>query len=323
MPRPVLLSTGVMMPLMVDAIEKRFEAHWLHRAPDPVRLIAEIGPRIDAIVTGAHTAVKTTDDMMARMPRLRIIGNFGVGYDSIDVPAAARRGIVITNTPDVLNEEVADYAVGLLLATVREFFAAETYLRSGRWAKEGEYRLSGSLRDRRVGLVGFGRIGKAIAKRLDAFSVPVVYFARNRQPAVPNTHYGDLVALARDVDTLIAILPGGAATANLIDAEVLAALGPRGILINVARGSVVDEAALKAALRGGVIAAAGLDVYVNEPRIDPDLLTVPNLTLLPHNGSNSAHTRGRMGQLVIDNIYAWADGKPPPTPVPETPWTGW
>lgn len=323
MSRPVLLSTGPMMPLMVEALEKRFEAHWLHQVPDAEMLLATVGPRVEVIVTGAHTAVKTTEAMMARMPKLKVIGNFGVGYDSIDVPAAARRGVVITNTPDVLNEEVADYTIGLLLATLREFYPAETYLRSGRWAKEGEYRRSASLRDRRVGMIGFGRIGKAIARRLHAFGVPVVYFARNRQADVANRFYASLVEMARDVDTLIAILPGGPATEKLVNAEVLAALGARGVLINVARGTVVDEAALKAALRNGTIAAAGLDVYWNEPRIDTDLLGVPNLTLQPHNGSNSEHTRGKMGQLVIDNVTAFADGKPPLTPVPETPWKGW
>lgn len=323
MSRPVLLSTGPMMPVMVEPMETRFEAHWLNKASDPAKLIAEIGPKVEVIVTGAHTAVKTTEAMMAQMPRLRIIGNFGVGYDSIDVPAAAKRGVIVTNTPDVLNEEVADYAVGLLLATLREFYPAETYLRAGRWAKEGEYKRSASLRDRRVGMVGFGRIGKAIAKRLEAFDVPVVYFARNRQPAVANTYYGNLVDMARDVDTLIAILPGGPATEKLVNAEVLAALGPRGVFINVARGTVCDEAALKAALRNGTIQAAGLDVYWNEPRIDMDLLTVPNLTLQPHNASNSEHTRGAMGRLVVDNITAYADRKPPVTPVPETPWKGW
>jgi lactate dehydrogenase-like 2-hydroxyacid dehydrogenase len=324
MSRPVLLSTGLMMPLMVEAISSRFDAHWMHEVPDAEKLIEEIGPRVEAVCTGAHTAVRTTDAMMARMPRLKVIGNFGVGYDSIDIPAAAARGVVITNTPDVLNEEVADIAVGLLIATLREFYRAEEYLRAGRWAKEGDYRLTpGSLRDRTVGVIGMGRIGKAIARRLEAFGVKIAYFARNRRPEVAYPYYADLVAMARDVDTLIAILPGGPATANLVNAEVLAALGPNGVFINAARGSVVDEAALKAALRNGTILAAGLDVYLDEPRIDPDLMTVPNLTLLPHVGSASQLTRSKMGQLVVDNLFAYLDRKPPPTPVPETPFKGW
>ena len=206
--------------------------------------------------------MKTDDALMARFPNLRIVGNFGVGYDSVDAVAAAKRGVIVTNTPEVLTEEVADTTLGLLLNTVREFYQAEKWLRDGRWAKEGDYRLTpASLRDRSVGIVGLGRIGKAIARRLEAFGLPVSYFGRNRQPGVGYRHYADLVALARDVDTLIVVTPGGPATQNLIDAAVLEALGPRGILINVSRGSVVDEGALIDALKKRTIFAAGLDVY--------------------------------------------------------------
>ena len=179
---------------------------------------------------------------MARFPGLKIVGNFGVGYDSVDVAAAAKRGVVVTNTPDVLTEEVADTTLGLLLGTVREFYQAEKWLRDGRWAKEGDYRLTGaSLRDRSVGIVGLGRIGKAIARRCEAFGLPVSYFGRSKQADVSYRYYSDLVAMARDVDTLIVVTPGGPGTAKLINAAVLQALGPRGILINVSRGSVVDE----------------------------------------------------------------------------------
>ena len=324
MSKPTLLSTGFMMPLVVRQLEAAFDAHWLHKAPDPAKLIAEIGPRVEAMCTGAHTAVRTTEAMMAQMPKLKVIGNFGVGYDSIDIPVAARKGVVITNTPDVLNEEVADTAIGLLLATIREFYKAETYLRAGRWAVEGDYPLTpASLRDRRVGMIGYGRIGKAIGRRLEAFGVPLSYFGRRKQADVALPFYDDLVAMARDVDTLLAILPGGPATQGIVNADVLKALGPRGIFINMARGSVCDEAALKAALRSGTIMAAGLDVYLNEPKIDPDLYTVPNLTLLPHVGSASELTRSRMGQLMVDNLIAYLGRKPPLTPVPETPFKGW
>jgi lactate dehydrogenase-like 2-hydroxyacid dehydrogenase len=261
---------------------------------------------------------------MAHCPNLKIISNFGVGYDSIDVPAAARRGVVITNTPDVLTEEVADTAVGLLLTTVREFYWAEKWLRDGRWAKEGDYRLTpASLRDRSVGIVGLGRIGKAIARRLEAFGLPIAYFGRRQQPGVAYRYYSDLVSLASDVDTLIVMTPGGPETMNLIDASVLSALGPRGILINVSRGSVVDEAALIEALRKKTILAAGLDVFQNEPNVNPAFLELDNVTLFPHVGSASQHTRDAMGQLVVDNLIAFAEGKPPKTPVPETPFKGW
>jgi lactate dehydrogenase-like 2-hydroxyacid dehydrogenase len=262
--------------------------------------------------------------MMARLPALKVIGNYGVGYDSIDIPEARRRGVIITNTPDVLTEEVADTTIGLLLMTVRELSKAEAWMRAGQWAATGaDYPFTPSLRDRSVGLIGYGRIGKAIGRRLEAFGVPLCYYGRTRQPDVPLRFYDDLVAMAADVDTLIAILPGGPATQSLVDAKVLAALGPRGVFINMARGSVVDEAALKAALRSGTILAAGLDVFVNEPRIDADLLTIPNLTVLPHVGSGSIYTRSKMGNLTVDNLIAYKDRKPPPTPVPETPFQGW
>ena len=324
MSKPALLSTGAMMPLIEEGIDKHFTVHRLHQADDRAALLAKIGPQVRAICTGGHTNVKTDEALMARFPGLKIIGNFGVGYDSVEVPAAAKRGVIITNTPDVLTEEVADTTVGLLLTTVREFYEAEKYLRAGRWAKEGDYRLTpGSLRDRSVGIAGFGRIGKAIARRLEAFGVPVSYFGRNPQPGVANRYYNDVVAMARDVDTLIAVTPGGPGTVNLINAAVLDALGPRGILINMARGSVVDEAALIAALKGRKILRAGVDVYMREPEFNPELLKLDNLTMFPHVGSASEHTRSQMGQLVVDNLAAYAAGQPPKTPVPETPFKGW
>ncbi len=243
---------------------------------------------------------------------------------SIDVPAAAARGVIITNTPDVLTEEVADTALGLLLMTVRELGAAEQHLRAGKWTTEGDYRLTPqSLRDRTLGMVGFGRIGKAIAKRAAAFGMPITYFGRSKQADVAYPFYNDIVAMARNVDTLMVITPGGPATKGLINKAVLEALGPRGIVINVARGSVVDEAALIAALREGTIFGAGLDVYYNEPNIDPALMTLPNTVLLPHVGSASQFTRDQMGQMVADNLSAYAAHKPPLTPVPETPFKAW
>lgn len=324
MAKPGLLMTGQMMPLVMRGCEAAFEVHRYWEAADRDAFLKEVGPSIQAICTGTFTGVKTTDAMMGLCPRLRIISNFGVGYDSVDVPAAARRGVVITNTPDVLTEEVADTAVGLLLGTVREFYRAEEWLRDGRWAEEGDYRLTpASLRDRSVGIVGLGRIGKAIARRLEAFGLPVSYFGRNRQAGVSYRYFADLVAMARDVDTLIVVTPGGPGTQNLINAAVLEALGPRGILINISRGSVVDEAALIAALRNKTILAAGLDVFQSEPRLNPAFLELDNATLFPHVGSASQHTRDAMGQLVVDNLVVFVEGKPPKTPVPETPFRGW
>lgn len=324
MTKPVLLQTGTMLALIERETAAPFDVRRLHQAGNREAFISEIGPSVRALVTGGHTGVKTDEALMARLPNLKIIANFGVGYDSVDVAAAAQRGVIITNTPDVLTEEVADTSIGLMIMTVRELSQAERYLREGRWAKEGDYRLTpASLRNRKLGIAGMGRIGQAIARRAAAFDMPISYFARTRRPDLPFTYFSDLVEMAKAVDILMVITPGGPATRHLIDAKVLAALGPKGILINMARGSVVDEAALSAALRSGTIMAAGLDVFMNEPNIDPELMTLPNTVLLPHVGSASMHTRDQMGQVVVDNLVAFSHGQPPTTPVPETPFKGW
>ena len=324
MSKPGLLNTGPMMDLINDGVAKHFTVYGLHQAGDREALFAEAGRDIRALCTGSHTGVRTDAAMLDQLPNLKIIGNFGVGYDTIDIAEAARRGIIITNTPEVLSEEVADTTIGLLLGTIREFYEAEKWLREGHWSRQGDYRLTAaSLRDRSIGIIGMGRIGRAIGRRLEAFGRPISYYARNPQPAVAFRYYSDLLAMARDVDTLIAILPGGPATNNLINMPVLEALGPRGIFINVARGSVVDEAALIEALKRRKILRAGLDVFVGEPNINPAFFSLDNVTLVPHIGSASMHTRGQMGQLVVDNLLAFVAGKPPLTPVPETPFKGW
>jgi lactate dehydrogenase-like 2-hydroxyacid dehydrogenase len=313
--RVELLSLGD-MPEVERQLESRFEVHRATGAQiDGV--LARHGTAVRGIATRGRDRLDAAS--FARLPALEIVANFGVGYDSIDVQAAARRGIVVTNTPEVLNDEVADFAVALLLATVRRLPQADRFVRDGKWL-QGNFPLGPTLRDRTVGLVGMGRIGERIARRLAAFDVPIVYHARRARPDVPYRHYPDLVAMARDVDTLLAILPGGAATRGLIDAAVLAALGPRGILVNVARGSVVDERALVEALRSGTILAAGLDVFADEPRVPSALLELDNVVLAPHVGSATHYTRGLMGSLVIDNLRSWFEGRGPVTPVPETPW---
>jgi lactate dehydrogenase-like 2-hydroxyacid dehydrogenase len=214
----------------------------------------------------------------------------------------------------------ADTALGLLLCTVREFPQAERYLRAGKWPQKPYPLSKATLRNRTVGMVGMGRIGQAIARRLEAMRVPVVYHSRRPAAGVSYRHYPNLVEMARDVDVLLVITPGGAATRNLINAAVLEALGPDGILINMARGSVVDEPALIKALQDKTIMAAGLDVYAREPDAPAELIAMENVVLFPHLGSASIHTRTLMDQLVIDNLVALAAGKPPLTPVPETPW---
>lgn len=324
MSKPALLQTGPMMPLIETQLNEAFEVHKIPTPADVDAVVSKCADRIEAVCTGGHTNVKTDAALIGRLPKLKVISNFGVGYDSIDVAAAAKHGVVVTNTPDVLNEEVADTALGLLLMTVREFSASERHLRAGKWGTEGDYRLTPqSLRDRTLGMVGFGRIGKAIAKRAAAFGMPITYFGRTKQADVAYPFYNDLVAMARDVDTLMVITPGGAATKGLIGKAVLEALGPRGIVINMARGSVVDEAALIEALKKGTIFGAGLDVMYNEPKIDPVLMTLPNTVLLPHVGSASQFTRNQMGQLVVDNLTAYVARKAPKTPIPETPFKAW
>jgi lactate dehydrogenase-like 2-hydroxyacid dehydrogenase len=317
--KPDILLIGQAKPVIVGGLEPLATVHKLIEAKDKDAFIAEIGPRIRGVAI-AYTANKIDGAFMARLPKLEIVSSFGVGYDHVDAKWAGEHGIVVTNTPDVLNEEVADTAIGLLLCTVRELPQAERYLRAGKWL-QGGYRLTpATLRDRTVGIVGMGRIGKAIARRLDAFGVPVVYHSRNPQPDVAYKYYPKLVDMARDVDTLMVIVPGGAATKNLINAEVLEALGPKGILINMARGSVVDEQALMKALQDRTIMSAGLDVFVNEPHVPQELIEMEHVVLFPHLGSASEATRRAMDQLVVDNLKSWFSGEGPLTPVPETPY---
>jgi lactate dehydrogenase-like 2-hydroxyacid dehydrogenase len=226
---------------------------------------------------------------------------------------------MVTNTPDVLTEEVADVAMGLLISTLREFVKADRYVRSGLWQTQN-YPLSvGSLRDRKIGIVGMGRIGQAIARRIEASRVPVFYHSRKPAAGVSYKHYPDLIEMAKAVDTLMVIVPGGASTNKIINAEVMKALGPRGVIVNVARGSVIDEQALVAALKSGTILAAGLDVFEKEPSVPDELKAMQNVVLLPHIGSASVVTRNAMDQLVVDNLKNWFAGKPVLTPVAETP----
>jgi lactate dehydrogenase-like 2-hydroxyacid dehydrogenase len=317
--KPDVLFVGNKKPVIVGGLKDKANVHVLFEAPDRDALIKSLADKVRALAV-AYTADKIDAAFMQRFPKLEQISSFGVGYDHIDAKWAGEHGIVVTNTPEVLNEEVADTALGLLLCTVREFPQANRYVRAGKWS-EKYYPLSkATLRNRTVGIVGMGRIGKAIARRLEAFGVPVVYHSRNAQAGVSYKYYPKLVDMARDVDTLMIIVPGGAATRNMINAEVLEALGPNGILINMARGSVVDEQALITALKDRTIYSAGLDVIVNEPHVPKELLEMDHIVLFPHLGSASEATRAAMDQLVVDNLLAWASGKPPLTPVAETPY---
>jgi len=317
--KPDVLMVGARKPVMMKGFEGKVNLHHWLELKDKDAFVKENGGRIRAIAI-AYTANKVDENFLKQFPKLEQVSSFGVGYDHIDAKWAGAHGIVVTNTPEVLNEEVADTAIGLLLCTVREFPQSERFLRAGKWP-QGQYPLTkATLRDRTVGMVGMGRIGKAIARRLDAFGVPVVYHSRKPQSGVTYKYYPKLLDMARDVDTLIVIVPGGASTQNMINAEVLKALGPRGVVINMARGSVVDEPALIEALKNRTIYSAGLDVFAKEPHVPKELIEMDHIVLFPHLGSSTEVTRAAMDQLVVDNILAWSAGKPPLTPVPETPW---
>jgi lactate dehydrogenase-like 2-hydroxyacid dehydrogenase len=315
-----ILMLGPRMPTIADGIERHLILHRPDDASDPEAAIDTLAPKIRGLAL-SYGHRRIGPELFDRLPKLEIIANFGVGYDHVDAAAAGSRGLIVTNTPDVLNEEVADTAIGLLLATVRQLPQADRYLREGRWL-EKPFPLTATLRDRTVGIVGLGRIGKAIARRIESFGLPIAYFGRNRQADVPYPYYANLVEMARAVDVIIVITPGGAGTKHLINADVLQALGPEGILINVARGSVVDERALIEALRSRTILSAGLDVFEHEPQVPPELIAMDHVVLLPHVGSASVHCRNAMGQLVVDNLVSWFSGRGPLTPVAETPWTG-
>ncbi len=315
-----LLVYGPSKPLIENGFSDQFVLHKYETQADLERLPAGVAEKLRGIaVTGL---VPTNGAVLAKYPKVEIISSFGVGYDHIDAKYAAEHNIVVTNTPDVLTEEVADVALGLFIATAREFIKADKYVRSGLWLTQGYPLTVGSLRDRKVGMVGMGRIGQAIARRLDASLVPVVYHSRKPAEGVNYQHYPNLVEMAKAVDTLIVITPGGASTANLVNAEVMQALGPRGIIVNVARGSVIDEPALIQALKSGTILAAGLDVFAQEPKVPDELKSMQNVVLLPHVGSASVVTRNAMDQMVIDNLKLWFGGKPLLTPIPETPVKG-
>lgn len=305
------------LPIPVEAFEQHFVVHRLWDAPSLDALLNNIGPRVQGI---AWSGPGNLDEaLFARMPSLEIVANFGVGYDSVDATAAQRNQVVVTNTPDVLTEDVADLALGLLLATVRRLPQADRFARDGQWL-EAPFVPTASLQGRRVGIVGLGKIGKAIARRCEAFNLDILYHGRTRQPDVAYEYRGSIVELARDTDILILVTPGTPETRRMVNREVLDALGPNGMLINVSRGSVVDEDDLIESLERGGILAAGLDVFENEPDFRAELKNFDNVVLLPHIGSCTGPTRQAMGQLVLDNLTQWFAGQGPVTPVPETPW---
>ncbi len=318
--REVVL-VGPLKPVVVKGLDAICTVHKAAEAEDQDAYF-KAHSDVHAIAC-SDTAYRIPGTLMAHFPKLEIVSSFGVGYDHMDVKYASTHNVVLTNTPNVLTEEVADTALGLLLSTVRELPQAERFVRSGKWLEGGYPLTKATLRNRTVGMVGMGAIGQAIARRLDAFGVPVVYHTRKPRRDLNYLHCPNLIGMARAVDILLVIVPGGPGTQNMINAEVLDALGPDGILINMARGSVVDEPALIKALQDKRLSAAGRDVFAKEPDVPAELIAMDNVVLFPHLGSASVYTRDKMDQLVVDNIAAWAAGKPPLTPVAETPWRAW
>ncbi len=294
-----LLLIGGATPVMLDRLGEKFTIHKTTDMDDPAAWLADNGSKISYVATNGHDGVKPA--YVDAMPNLKAISCYGVGYDAIDTTQAVSRGIVVTHTPNVLNAEVATTTVLLMLACYREILRDDAYVRAGRWEAEGNAPLTRSADGQTVGILGLGRIGQAIADKMAAFDATIVYHSRN-QKDVPYKYYSDLKEMARDVDVLVCITPGGAATNKIVNAEVMEALGPQGTLINVSRGSVVDEAALIEALQSGKLGWAGLDVFEAEPKVPEALRKLDNVVLLPHVGSATNETRAAMGALTVDNL---------------------
>ncbi len=309
--RPEVLVVAALMPYLTEALQREFTVHDRTHVNDPAAFAA-LAPRIRAVV--ANGEAKVPRALIAQLPALEMISVFGVGYDGVDVPAARERGVPVTNTPDVLNDDVADLAIGLLLSLARRIPHADRFVRAGEWPK-GPLGLSRKVTGARLGLVGMGRIGQEIAARARAFKMDVAYTARSPRTALPYTYHADAAALAAAVDFLVVITPGGAATRGLVDARVLQALGPEGYLVNVARGTVVDQSALIRALDEGLIAGAALDVFEDEPNVPQTLRERDNVVLTPHMASGTWQTRKAMADLAFDNLRAHFAGRPLLTPV--------
>ena len=312
MPADILI-TAPLPPFLYDPLKAAYRCHDYHQASDKQALLTAEGGGIRGLVQGGGTVTATR--LLDALPKLEIISVFGVGYDGVPTAYCRERGIKVTNTPDVLTDDVADVALALVLMTGRGFVRLNRFVHAGQWEK-GSPELTTKLSGRKVGILGLGRIGKAIAERVAAMGMKVAYTGRKPQD-VRYEYIADLTALAAAVDFLIVACPGGEATRNIVNADVLAALGKKGTLINIARGSIVDEPALVAALEAGTIKAAGLDVFADEPHIPAALLKMDNVVLLPHVGSATRETRQAMGDLCKANLDAWFADKKVLTLIPE------
>jgi hydroxypyruvate reductase len=310
--KPEILVVTPWHPATLEVLEQEFVTHKLWLAADPKALLASSAERVRAIATSPFARIDAA--LIDTLPRLEIISCFGVGVDSIDLAAAKRRNIIVTNAPNAMNDCVADLTLGLIIAVSRRLCDGDQFVRAGKWLKETRP-LGRKVSGKRLGIIGMGRIGKVIARRAAAFDMVIAYHSRHRVSESPFAYYAQLVDLARNSDYLVAIVPGGNETYHLVNEEVMRALGPTGILVNVARGSVVDEKALVKCLQEGALGGAGLDVFEEEPKVPDALFTMDNVVLQPHVGSATHETRAAMGQLTIDNLIVHFAGKPPLTPV--------
>lgn len=308
-----VLTASRLPPIYLDPLRAAYAVHERLHETDPAAF-AEIAPRIRAIAASGESRVPA--ELVARLPALEIVSVMGVGYDGIDVAVARARGVMVTHTPGVLDDEVADTAIGLMLCAARQLPEADRYVRAGKWLS-GPMPWQRKMSGARLGIVGLGRIGRAIAQRARAFDMSIAYTARSAKPDSPDRFVPSVVDLARDSDFLVVITTGGAGTRHLIDERVIDALGPKGVLVNVSRGSVVDEQALIRALQSGRLGGAALDVFANEPDVPEELIAMPHVVLAPHIGSATRETRQAMADLALRNLRAHFAGQPVITPVPE------
>ncbi len=308
-----ILIVGNFFPSVLEDLTKSFTVTQLKNGKELAACDDKILSKFEAMVSFGWAPAEIID----RLPNLKIISSFGVGYDGVAAEHAALKGIMVSHTPNVLNDDVANTAIILVLTTTRQIVAQDKYLREGRWEKEGPAPLTHSIADKTIGIVGLGRIGEAIAEKLVVFCSTIVYHSRNKKPGAELQYFGDLEEMAKACDVLIAITPGGSGTHHLIDKKVIDGLGPKGTLINVARGSVVDEKEMVLALREGRLGAAGLDVFEHEPKIPAELIAMENVVLLPHVASATWETRQAMSDLVVENLTEFFNNGAPSCPVPE------
>lgn len=301
-----ILQLIPLRPEVQRELEARYRVHRKDR-------LDEVAHLVRGVVTNGHAG--PPPEIIDRLPKLEVICSASVGYDGIPVEYARSKGIPVTNTPDVLNDDVADLAIALMIMTARNLLASDAYVRAGRWPHEGEFPLAARASGKTVGILGMGRIGREIARRAGAMNNTVLYHSRRPVTDVPYAYCPDPVALARASDFLIVILPSTPETRKIVNRDVLEALGPHGILVNIARGAVVDEQALVAALKDGRLGGAGLDVFEKEPQVPEALFGMANVVLLPHVGSATHETRRAMSQLVLDNLDAQFAGRPLLTPI--------